>query len=950
MLKVKRLTLSLMLLLPMYNIYSQELWLSPTAHAVPGAQQPTDRLLYQNASATSVVVAGSWDTWTGRYSMVKNTGGWELDTKTVPAPFGRHEFKFIVNDQWEQGDNRFLYFNTERMLEKPSDLITSATIDDTNLVTISLRQALAGSKALTVKLEPDIAIKEWALASPREDARRQGYFISGGLVTFVFDPAVYGLTLPPNARVTVAGNFNGWDSSGGGGRWTLRDDHHDGLYEVTTQLQGLRPPAGEKTLVYKFVIDGSRWLPPPAKAINALSDGKGNTNLKLDPTQTGSAQLKIVAVDALDLSQPLRVAIDGLRDRTLRYALTPGDIMAKLKSDKPLGVTLDKKQKATTYRLFAPRSSQVYLCIFSGPEYEVYKPEHKRLKPMERYPMWKDPADGVWEISLLGLDVGKYYSFNVEGPSGDGEAFNPLAQVGDPYALAAAHAHNNSIVIDPEASNEWFQGWSDAEHVTTAPVDTIIYEAHVRDMTKHPSSGVDPQLRGTYAGLLASLGTGTGLDHLKELGVTTIELLPTAEYSNTPGEYNWGYAPVFYFAPDGDYARKPLTGSQYYEFKHLVNELHRQGFNVILDVVFNHVGSPNLFAMIDKKYFFRLNPDFTFSNYSACGNDVRTEAPMMRRLIVDNILYWMKEFHVDGFRFDLAELVDLDTLMAVRDAARALNPNVLLISEPWSFRGENKHQLKGTGWSAWNNDFRYAAKDFAMGRRNRDWLKKTIFGSVENWTTSPLQAINYLESHDDMALADEFCTRPDRDGRNLMDLDVSANRLAATILFTSLGIPMISEGQEFLRSKWGFHNSFDRGDDVNAIRWTDRDRPMADEALAYYKALIHLRQSPAGAAFRVAQKPPAGYYQWITPPNDQVLGYIVNAPRIHAGNGFIVLLNGGADASSVDVSFPPGNWRQIGDGLTLNPEGLPEAKIIQGPCKQNIQLTGIKSLIFMDGF
>ncbi|OGV43739.1 MAG: hypothetical protein A2X46_08585 [Lentisphaerae bacterium GWF2_57_35] len=947
MLKVNRLTLSLMLLLPLQASQSQEPTLSPTFRATPG-NQPTDRLLYQNPVATSVVVAGSWDTWTGRYSMVKGDAAWELDTRSVPAPFGRHEFKFIVNDEWELGDNRFLYFNTERMLEKPSGSITSATVDDTNLVTVSLRHPLPDSKALSVRLEPDVPIREWALASPREDARRQGYFISGGLVTFVFDPAVYGLSLPPEARVTVAGNFNGWDSSGG--RGTLRDDNRDGLYEMTTQLQGLRPPGGEKTLLFKFVVDGNRWLSPPPQAINAVSDGKGNTNLKLDPALSGSTQLKIFTLNPIDFSQPLRIAVDGLRDRTVYYAVTPGDIMEKLKSDKPMGVTLDKKQNVTTYRLFAPRASQVYLCLFKGPKYDVQKPVYKRLKPDERYLMWKDPSDGVWEISLLGLDDGKYYSFNIEGPSGDGEAFNPLAQVGDPYALAMAHAHNNSIVIDPERPNEWFQGWTDGDYVQTPPQDVVIYEAHVRDLTMHPSSGVAPELRGTYAGLPASLGTGTGLDHLKDLGVTTIELLPTAEFSNTPGEYNWGYAPVFYFAPDGDYARKPLAGSQYYEFKALVNELHRQGFGVIMDVVFNHVGSPNIFSMIDKKYFFRLNPDFTFSNFSACGNDVRTEAPMMRRLIVDNILYWMKEFHIDGFRFDLAELVDLDTLMALRDAARAVNTNVLLISEPWSFRGENKHQLKGTGWSAWNNDFRYSAKDFAMGRRNRDGLKKTIFGSVENWTASPLQAVNYLESHDDMALADEFCTRPDRDGRNLTDLDVSANRLAAAILFTSLGIPMISEGQEFLRSKWGVHNSYDRGDDVNAIRWTDRERPLANEALAYYKALIRLRQSPEGAAFRVAQKPPAHYYRWIAPPNDQVLGYVVNAPRIHTGNGFIVLLNAGADPTSLNVSFPPGQWRQIGDGVQLNPQGLPESKTIQGPCMQAIQLPGIRALIFMDGF
>ncbi|HET6494871.1 MAG TPA: alpha-amylase family glycosyl hydrolase [Thermoleophilia bacterium] len=644
------------------------------------------------------------------------------------------------------------------------------------------------------------------------------------------------------------------------------------------------------------------------------------------------------------------VAIDGLLERTVRAMVTPGRALDLLISDKPLGAILDREQDATTYRLFAPRATEVHLCLYDTPDYQVFEPEHQRLPPVERYPMWKDPADGVWEISLLGLDAGRYYSFNVDGPMGDGEGFNPLAQIGDPYARAAAHAENNTIVIDPGAETRWFDGWTDGDYATPPSQDVVIYEAHVRDLTMHPSSGVAPPLRGRYEGVLASEGTGTGLDHLKDLGVNMIEFLPLAEFNNGPDGYNWGYSQVFYFAPEASYARDPLRGSQYYEFKRLVNELHRRGFGVILDVVFNHVGSPNIFHLVDKKYYFRLNPDYTYSNFSGCGNDVRTEAPMMRRLIVDNIVYWMKEFHADGFRFDLCELVDLDTMMALRDAARAINPNVLLISEPWSFRGENKHQLKGTGWSAWNNDFRYAAKDFAMGRRNRDWIRKNIVGSVETWAADPRQPVNYLESHDDMALADELCTRPDRDGRSLQEMDVSANRLAATVLFTSLGIPMISEGQEFLRSKRGIQNSYDKGDDVNALRWTDRDRPPAAEALAYYRGLIRLRASPQGAAFRLREAPPPDYYQWIMPPNDQALGYVVNAGHVHDGAAFVVLLNPAGDEVSFSVSFPAGMWKQIGDGRRIDPAGLPDAETLPGPQTRTVRVPGLHSAIFMDGF
>lgn len=917
--------------------------------AVPG-QTATEWLRYANPKATGVVVAGSWDAWSGRTAMAVADGVWALDSRRLDAPIGQHAFKFIVDGEWETGDNRLCYINSEGLLERPSDIIYAATIDDRNEINVLFRRGVQEQDIRNVRLIPDVAIREWSLASPREGAAKQGYFVAGGLVTFVFDEATYGLTLGASDRVTLAGNFNAWDSSGGGGRWTLQRQGAGKPWELTTQLAGLRPPAGERDVLFKFVISGNRWLPPPQGALNATADGKGNTNLRLDPSSAGSAGLRIVTKDPLDLASSWVVLIEGLTPRPAWMPVTPGRIFDRIVSAKPLGAILDKEQNATTYRVFAPRARSVHLCIYDTPEHEVHKPEYRKLEPAERFALWKDDDDGVWEISLLGLDIGKYYSFNVDGPAGNGEGFNALVQIGDPYARAAAHARNNCIVLDPDATNKWFGGWTDHDYVQTPMKDVVIYEMHLRGMTMHPSSGVAPELRGKYEGLIATVGTGTGLDYLKELGVTTIELLPTVEFNGNPNEYNWGYAPVLYFSPEASYGRQPFKGSHYYELKRLVNELHRQGFGVVLDVVFNHVGGPNFFYLLDKKYYFRLNPDFSMINFSGCGNDVRTEAPMMRRLIVDNIVYWMTEFKVDGFRFDLAELIDMDTMHEIEKAARAINTNVLLISEPWSFRGENKHQLTGTGWSAWNNDFRYAAKDFAMGRHNRDWLMKKIMGSLDTWATSPTQPINYLESHDDMALADEFCTRPDRDGRNLQPNDVAANRLAATVLFTSIGIPMIHEGQEFLRSKRGIHNTYNKGDEVNAVRWTDRDRPIAAEALAYYKGLIHLRQGPNGAAFRLAARPPAGYHKWITPPDPQLLGYLVNVPRVHDGAGFMILLNAAGAEKTMTVSVPAGRWRMIGDGERINPEGLPDSPVIEGPQQINVKLPAIRAFMFMDGF
>ena len=320
------------------------------------------------------------------------------------------------------------------------------------------------------------------------------------------------------------------------------------------------------------------------------------------------------------------------------------------------------------------------------------------------------------------------------------------------------------------------------------------------------------------------------------------------------------------------------------------------------------------------------------------------------RLIVDNILYFMREHRVDGFRFDLAELIDMPTMMEIRDKARALNPDVLLISEPWSLRGQNKEKLKGTGWAAWNNDFRYAAKDFARGRVDRDWFKKTILGSVDIWTENPMQAINYVESHDDMALADELSLRPDKNGKYMQSYEVAMNKLAATVLFTSLGIPMINSGQEFLRSKYGIQNTYDKGDAVNAIRWTDRDQPLAAEALRYYQDLTALRQSDEGRAFRVKQRAPEGYYQWIMPENARCIGYLVNSPRIHAGNGFAVLLNGSDQAQEFRFNLPEGRWRVIGDGTRIDRAGLPGRETVNGGQPVVLRVKEMSTLIVMDGF
>ena len=942
------LPLFLFLLLPSPSVGQA---LSATDRFIPGSEKPETTLRYKHPGARKVEVAGSWSMWEERVPMLKRSGEWTLDIRTqkFPRP-GRYEFKFIVDDQWESGENRSLYVNEQKLLERPPDVILSAICDTPETISVFLKKHVKDPSRLSIQLEPKLPIAEWNILSSDDNTALQGYSIAGSQIRFLFSERVYGKSLPKTAQVVVAGNFNGWDSGGRGGQWLLKDEDDDGIWEVGADFNSLKPAAGERGLQFKFVINETEWLNVPNNAPNPVDDGRGHTNLGVDPSASGTTELEIKLAEPLKLSEVYSVVIEGAAKRKAMKTITPGDFFYRLSSDKKLGPILHREHDAITFRLFAPRAKSVMLNLFDQPSNKVPgKVRTTYIEPNKQYPMWQDPEDGVWEVSLLGQHIGEYFSYNVDGPQGDGEGFHAKSHIGDPYSYAVAHENQNAVIIDTQATNEIFTGWTDQDFQRLPMEDVVIYETHLRDLTIHPSSKVPRNKAGKYDGLIASTGTGTGLDHLKQLGVNYIEFLPLHEF-NSATAFNWGYVTCYFFSPEGSYAHDQYNGSQVYEFKNLVNYLHNQGFGVVMDVVFNHVGSPNIFSLIDRKYYFRLTPEFAFQNFSGVGNDVRSESTMMSRFIVECVKFWVEEYHIDGFRFDLCELIDMDTLMDIKDQIRAIDENILLISEPWSFRGEHKSKLRGTGWSAWNNDFRYAAKDFVRGYPdNRDRLKENIIGSVNAWASDPLQPVNYMESHDDMALTDELSNAPNHDARKLSERDGELARLSATLIFTSLGIPMIAEGQEFLRSKWGISNTYNQDDKVNALNWDDRKRPIADETLAYYEAMIKLRLSEAGASFRLAERPDGSYYQWIDPEDTRAMGYIVNAPKQQDGSGFIVLLNAADKKVKFNVTLPAGNWKKISDGDRLDPKGLPNAPTLRGGTSQSIFVPARRATIFMEG-
>ncbi len=877
-------------------------------------------LLYRNNKAANVTVAGSWDSWAEKIALKQEEKGlWQWDTRDLKLKQGFYEFKFIAGKEYESGANRTMYVNENGCIERPLDFIISAKINADNRVDVLLDHSVENNSNLVFRFNPELKIKEIKWISGNLDKRRVGYQINGDKITFCMDESVYGISISQNSSVVVAGTFNNWQRSN---NWALHDENNDNVWEGTFDLSKVMATDSEPQ--FKFIVGESSWLSVPDNAPNAIDDGRGHINFSIKKNLTEKPFVQIFTESPIDLTQSYTLLVDNVALRSAIASVMPGDVLDEFKTDKQLGVIYSKRYNSTLFRIFSPRAKSVDLCLYNTPEFS----DGGNLLPAEKIiPMKKVAAQGFWSVRIKGTPYGKYYSFKVDGPSGRGEGFNPMTRVGDPYARAAAYSMNNTILIDENKNTKWFSGWTDTNFQPIAWEDAVIYETHVRDLTIDESSGVPDEVRGKFSGIIASEGRGTGIDHLRDLGVNMIEFMPIAEFYNATNQAGWGYNTSYFFAPESSYGTEPLKGSQYYEFKNLVNYLHNQGFGVILDVVYNHVGTPNVFSMLDRFYFFRIGDNFVPLNFSGCGNDVRTEAPMMRRFIVENILYWMREFHIDGFRFDLAELIDMETMMAIRNAARKENPDVLLISEPWSFRGDQKMLLRGKEWACWNNDFRDQVRYFVLGHGSREQVQKVIQGTVSTWAANPMQSINYLESHDDMCFADEITSNPNHDGSKLIEGDAIRNRMAATILFTSLGIPMLGEGQEYIRSKKGIKNTYNKGDAINALHWDDMKRPIAAETMAYYKWLIKLRTGKAGVPLRLRDVAPEGYYEWLLPDNKKALGYFINKNKQVKGLSFLVLLNPSDERATFHVDFTSGLWRMIANEKESKFSGIKDINV-----------------------
>ncbi len=725
--------------------------------------------------------------------------------------------------------------------------------------------------------------------------RAYGYFLRPpDEFVFVLPPGHAAEIERAGDTVYLAGDFNGWQNAAGVEEWRLKPGKLDG--ESVLLWAGSRERITHAVPArFKFVTGEHLWLSLPNDAPNAVKDDHGNLNRWVDHDRTGRQMWRFTVKNPFDLAEPISVAMAGAPDTVVPLGF--GRFFRELKTDLELGAQVEAA--STRFRLFAPRARKVTLFLCDT----LDKQASAAGRPLHRRPDL-DGASGVWELNVEEDVQGWYYWYTVDGVREGPGRFDPTVRILDPYALAAVSRHGPGIVLAPHRL-----GASDPHFRTPAWQDLIIAEAHVRDLTAHAPVELTPEERRGFTGLRRWVESPEF--YLHTLGVNCVELQPVQEAdSAAPEEYQWGYMPTNYFAPESAYSLEPATASGANELHALISAFHRRGLAVLLDVVYNHVGNPAHLLAIDRIYYFEQDRDGQLSNWSGCGNDLRAGAAMARRLIIDSCRHLIAAYGVDGFRFDLAELLGVEVLSDVEQALKAVKPDVVLIAEPWSFRGHIAGALRPTGWASWNDGYRDFMREYVWGRGEAERLEYFLRGSPWYFAKWPAQTVNYTESHDDRTWIDMITENPDHDGSVPTANDRRRTHLMAAVLLMSIGIPMLAEGQDFLRSKRGVSNTYLQGE-VNALDYRRLYRYLGTHA--YFADWIAFRRGHHGRLLRQFSRPGEGFFQFFRSADGKATAMLVNADRSQGTDRLLFAVNPTQADATIPMGPDPGPWRQVAD-------------------------------------
>ena len=601
----------------------------------------------------------------------------------------------------------------------------------------------------------------------------------------------------------------------------------------------------------------------------------------------------------------------------------------------------------TYFTLWSPKAEAAEVIIYDT---------DRNTAPVQILQM-KPSDNGTWRVAVPEMLYGKFYTFRVTVGG------KKLAETPGVWAKAVGTNGERAAIIDFAATNP--EGWAadkgpELKNIT----DAVIYEMHHRDFSVHPSSGIvhkgkflaltEPETRST-------LGDATGIEHLKELGITHVHILPSYDYnsvdeSNLPSnQYNWGYDPFNYNVPEGSYSTNPADPAvRIREMKEMIKALHDAGIGVVMDVVYNHTANndDSNFSLTAPGYYYRHRPDGSYSDASGCGNETASDRAQMRDFIVNSVKYWAQEYHIDGFRFDLMAIHDIETMNKVAAELKRINPSIFVYGEGWTAgdsplpaeqRALKENVDKMTGIAVFSDDIRDAVKGhysdagdrgFATGKPgNAETVKIGIVASTAHpqvdyakgnnskfpYAGAPTEIINYVSCHDDLTLTDKLAASMPGSTEAARQ---RAARLAQTIVFTSQGTPFMFAGEEVFRDKKGVHNSYKSPDSVNAIDWTLKNK-NADQ-FNYYRELIKLRK--AHPAFRMTTAKEIAkniVFDKVTSPN--VISYSI---KNHANGDEwkeIKLVFNGSESPFV-AKVPKGDWIVVARDGQIKADGLTTSK------------------------
>ena len=724
------------------------------------------------------------------------------------------------------------------------------------------------------------------------------YFVNAaGEIVFALTPEHGTDTDPARDAIYLAGDFNGWQDAVGKSEWRLQPGELDGEHVLLWSGAAARffDPPGQR---FKFVTGEHLWLALPADAPNVVRDENGNPNRVIDATRTGRHLWRFTLAQPHDLSEAWSVAWAN-RPEAESVPIAPRNFFYELKTELPLGALV--RGAETVFRLFAPRARTVTLFCCDDLAAQATAQNFELSRRADA-----DGVAGVWEIALGRNLHGWFYWYIIDGVREGAGRFDPTMRVLDPYALAAVDRLGPGIVLD----RAWV-GEGDRDFKTPAWHDLIIVEAHVRDLAANAPVKATPQERLGFTGLRKWVESSEF--YLHHLGVNCVELQPVQEFDNvTPDQYHWGYMTNNFFAPDSSYALAPAQASGVREFQELVRAFHRRGLAVLLDVVYNHVGEPAHLMFVDRLYYFEQDSAGNLANWSGCGNDLRARSAMAKRLIIDSCLHLIEAYGVDGFRFDLAELIGAEVLRDIEAALKRAKPDVILIAEPWSFRGHIAGALRDTGWASWNDGYRDFTREYVRGNGSAERLEYYLRGSPWYFAKWPAQTVNYTESHDDRVWVDVITENPGYDGFTPTANDRRRTHLMAAVLFMSLGIPMLAAGQDFLRSKHGVNNTYLRGD-LNALDYRRLYRFLGTHA--YFADWIAFRRSELGRLLRHFARPGEGFFQFFRAGDSPASAALYNADRSLGPARLLFAIN----PTLGDITIPlgdeiaAGGWRQHAD-------------------------------------